>query len=108
MYHILVLLNINISPHGNHIKARSVTRNIVDTVLRMIFLIIRLGRLERCRCWKDTFLWLRKKRTLLFVGRLGTYRYLDMDVTIHEALLTADIYLNSIATGSDMPVFTVK
>ena len=25
-----------------------------------------------------------------FVGRLGTYRYLDMDVTIGEALETAD------------------
>ncbi len=49
-----------------------------------------------------------KEKNITFVGRLGTYRYLDMDVTIHEALLTADIYLNSIATGSDMPVFTVK
>lgn len=28
-----------------------------------------------------------------FVGRLGTYRYLDMDVTIREALDTADLYL---------------
>ncbi len=28
-----------------------------------------------------------------FVGRLGTYRYLDMDVTIREALDTADAYL---------------
>jgi UDP-galactopyranose mutase len=25
-----------------------------------------------------------------FIGRLGTYRYLDMDTTIHEALLAAD------------------
>ncbi|EMH4136454.1 MULTISPECIES: UDP-galactopyranose mutase [Serratia] len=49
-----------------------------------------------------------KEKNITFVGRLGTYRYLDMDVTIHEALHTADIYLNSIATGSDMPVFTVK
>ncbi len=30
-----------------------------------------------------------------FVGRLGTYRYLDMDVTILEALETADRYLNN-------------
>ena len=28
-----------------------------------------------------------------FVGRLGTYRYLDMDVTIREALDCADLYL---------------
>ena len=25
-----------------------------------------------------------------FLGRLGTYRYLDMDVTIHEALQACD------------------
>lgn len=29
-----------------------------------------------------------------FVGRLGTYRYLDMDVTIHEAMDVAAQYLN--------------
>ena len=28
-----------------------------------------------------------------FVGRLGTYRYLDMDVTIREALNTAQTFL---------------
>ncbi|WP_400258202.1 UDP-galactopyranose mutase [Serratia nevei] len=49
-----------------------------------------------------------KEKNITFVGRLGTYRYLDMDVTIHEALHTAEVYLNSIANGSDMPVFTVK
>lgn len=27
-----------------------------------------------------------------FVGRLGTYRYLDMDVTIKEALEVADLF----------------
>lgn len=37
-----------------------------------------------------------------FVGRLGTYRYLDMDVTIHEALETSDRY---IASSANMPVF---
>lgn len=37
-----------------------------------------------------------------FVGRLGTYRYLDMDVTIREALDTAAVFL---ARGPDMPVF---
>ncbi len=30
---------------------------------------------------------------VMFVGRLGTYRYLDMDVTILEALETADQFL---------------
>lgn len=37
-----------------------------------------------------------------FVGRLGTYRYLDMDVTIREALDTAAVYLDRKGT---MPAF---
>ncbi len=40
-----------------------------------------------------------------FVGRLGTYRYLDMDVTIREALDTADAYLGALEAGADMPAF---
>jgi UDP-galactopyranose mutase len=40
-----------------------------------------------------------------FVGRLGTYRYLDMDVTIKEAMDTADAYLAAEASGTDMPAF---
>ena len=39
-----------------------------------------------------------------FVGRLGTYRYLDMDVTIREALDTARAFLASRSNGS-MPAF---
>ena len=42
-----------------------------------------------------------------FVGRLGTYRYLDMDVTIHEALLTSDKFLESAKNGERMPAFTI-
>lgn len=34
-----------------------------------------------------------------FVGRLGTYRYLDMDVTIREALDTAQAFLGARAEG---------
>jgi len=37
-----------------------------------------------------------------FVGRLGTYRYLDMDVTIREALDTADAFLKQ---GQNTPAF---
>lgn len=37
-----------------------------------------------------------------FVGRLGTYRYLDMDVTIREAMDTAAVFLEK---GADTPVF---
>ena len=40
-----------------------------------------------------------------FVGRLGTYRYLDMDVTIREALDTAGVFLNAVAKGENMPAF---
>lgn len=40
-----------------------------------------------------------------FVGRLGTYRYLDMDVTIREALDCARIYLQSLGEGGTMPAF---
>lgn len=35
----------------------------------------------------------RAEKGVTFVGRLGTYRYLDMDVTIKEALATARSYL---------------
>ena len=40
-----------------------------------------------------------------FVGRLGTYRYLDMDVTIREALDTARLYLERRAENAAMPTF---
>ncbi|SLN69286.1 UDP-galactopyranose mutase precursor [Roseisalinus antarcticus] len=39
-----------------------------------------------------------------FVGRLGTYRYLDMDVTIRDALDTARAFLDR-APGAAMPAF---
>jgi UDP-galactopyranose mutase len=47
---------------------------------------------------------------ITFVGRLGTYRYLDMDTTIAEALNTAECYLASLSGDkkSPMPVFTVN
>ena len=37
-----------------------------------------------------------KETQVTFVGRLGTYRYLDMDVTIKEALETADVVKESL------------
>jgi len=40
-----------------------------------------------------------------FVGRLGTYRYLDMDVTIREALDAARDFLAQTEAGIPMPVF---
>jgi UDP-galactopyranose mutase len=40
-----------------------------------------------------------------FVGRLGTYRYLDMDVTIGEALNAADFMVELIAANKRIPTF---
>ncbi len=40
-----------------------------------------------------------------FVGRLGTYRYLDMDVTIREAMDTAEAFLAAQDAGTAMPAF---
>lgn len=48
------------------------------------------------------------EKNMTFVGRLGTYRYLDMDVTIAEALNTANKYLSSLSSNESMPVFTVS
>ena len=46
-----------------------------------------------------------QEASVTFVGRLGTYRYLDMDVTIREALDTARLYLSSVAESAPMPAF---
>ena len=45
------------------------------------------------------------ERGITFVGRLGTYRYLDMDVAVGEALAAARCYLHCVSTGEAMPVF---
>ncbi|MEX3010661.1 UDP-galactopyranose mutase [Hoeflea sp. TYP-13] len=45
------------------------------------------------------------EKSVTFVGRLGTYRYLDMDVTIREALDTARLYMSKCAHGTPMPAF---
>ena len=49
----------------------------------------------------------KNEENVTFVGRLGTYRYLDMDITIHEALLTADKFLEAAKNGERMPAFTI-
>jgi UDP-galactopyranose mutase len=49
----------------------------------------------------------RTERAVTFVGRLGTYRYLDMHVAIGEALDAADLYLACCRTGEEMPAFVV-
>jgi UDP-galactopyranose mutase len=45
----------------------------------------------------------RAEQGVTFVGRLGTYRYLDMDVTIGEALVAADGILAAVETGRRIP-----
>jgi len=46
-----------------------------------------------------------REENVTFVGRLGTYRYLDMDVTIREALDAARAFVESTASGHRLPVF---
>ena len=43
-----------------------------------------------------------------FLGRLGTYRYLDMDVTIKEALDVAQEFLSSRRESRPMPSLVVN
>jgi len=47
----------------------------------------------------------RAERGVSFVGRLGTYRYLDMDVTIREALDAARAFLDAEKAGNPVPAF---
>lgn len=48
------------------------------------------------------------EKNVTFVGRLGTYRYLDMDMTVREALDCANTVLEQIAIRGDLPVFSKK
>jgi len=43
-----------------------------------------------------------------FCGRLGTYRYLDMHVTIEEAIKVSEVFINNINDLEKMPVFVAK
>lgn len=48
-----------------------------------------------------------KQSKVTFVGRLGTYRYLDMDVTIREAMTVAEKSLKAMTEGEVVPAFFV-
>lgn len=50
----------------------------------------------------------RKTKGVSFLGRLGTYRYLDMDVSIEEALDAVDTTLAALRDNSDIPSFFVN
>lgn len=49
----------------------------------------------------------RQETGVTFVGRLGTYRYLDMHITIAEALDAAEAFLARQQAGQPMPAFTI-
>jgi len=48
-----------------------------------------------------------KTQRVTFIGRLGTYRYLDMDVTIRESFETAKSALDAISKGQRLRPFYV-
>jgi len=50
----------------------------------------------------------RTQQNVTFVGRLGTYRYLDMDGTIREALDTGDAYINALQGKGALGAFLVN
>lgn len=47
----------------------------------------------------------KKEKNVTFVGRLGTYKYMDMDVTIREALNTSNIIINNLKEGCEILSF---
>lgn len=49
----------------------------------------------------------KQEKSVTFVGRLGTYRYLDMHVTIAEALDAAEAYLKTRHNGQTLASFLV-
>lgn len=49
-----------------------------------------------------------KEENVTFVGRLGTYRYLDMDVTIREAIDCARAWISADKRGKKIGAFAVS
>ena len=47
----------------------------------------------------------KNEKRVSFLGRLGTYRYLDMDVTIKEAITASRIITECVLKGDPIPVF---
>ncbi|MGA2495852.1 MAG: UDP-galactopyranose mutase [Roseiarcus sp.] len=50
----------------------------------------------------------RRERCVSFLGRLGTYRYIDMDVAIREALSAATTTLSALKSGISPPPFFIE
>lgn len=49
----------------------------------------------------------RRENKTTFVGRLGTYRYLDMHITIAEALDVVKVYLDCVTNNKEIPAFMI-
>ena len=49
----------------------------------------------------------KQQNKVSFLGRLGTYRYLDMDVTIAEALSASKLVIDALKGGKAIPPFFV-
>jgi len=49
-----------------------------------------------------------QESNVTFVGRLATYRYLDMDVTIKEALEAVDVFRDALVKNETMPAFVIN
>ena len=47
----------------------------------------------------------KKENNVSFIGRIVAYRYLDMDVTIVEALNAAERFFSLQASGQPVPAF---
>ena len=47
----------------------------------------------------------RNEANTSFVGRLGTYRYIDMDIAIGEAIAAATHTVEALQNGARLPVF---
>jgi len=66
-------------------------------------------RLKREKEQLEQYLHLaQQEHDVTFTGRLATYRYLDMDVTIKEALEAADLFLQCLESDAHMPAFVAK
>ena len=66
-------------------------------------------RLAKEKAQLDDYIDIAKQQTnITFIGRLGTYRYLDMDVTIKEAMDVAKLFLKTQRHNQPMPAFLPK
>jgi len=64
--------------------------------------------LKEKRLLKEYIKLSKKERNVSFVGRLGTYRYLDMDKTIEEAIEASLRTISAINAKEKIPVFFVN